>query len=440
MKKSIEYSFSNLTTKVVLYPISFLASILISRYLGAEDKGVYAYILILCSFLIPIFSFGISGGMKYYVSNKKYTIKEVWWSALLFGISLGLINALLLLILWRFNFLGASAEGLSLYQIIFVGLILISNGVYFFMTRIGMGASYFHTINSLELSKSVLNPLVMILLVYLLALRINGVLYAMLAINTLMALGISIRLFLLSKPNFRLNFLFIKKSLLYGIKGWLGDMAVRANVRLDQLILGGIVSSKSLGIYSVGVTLAEMLWIIPDSIGPVLFNRIAAEKNIDLKISMTERVNRILFLCSFLISVIWICFCYFVVIPLGYGKEFLGSIVPFVILIPGALFYIPAKVTTKLLSGTGLVLQTSKATAIGSAVSILLYLTLIPNFEIIGAAVASTIGYLFVSIFCIYYSKISYGLSLKNLFIFRRSDVIWLKSLSLNPLNRFKRS
>ncbi len=434
--KSAIYSVSNFATKLTLYPIGFIASIWISRYLGAEDKGVYAYIVILTSFFIPIFSLGIGGGLIYFISNKEYEINQVWLTTILLGLFVGLFNTMLLICLWNFNLLGESAGQFDFYHIAIVGMILVFNSVYFFLTRIGFGGSVFHSLNLFEILKSIMNPVFMILLVYVLALRIDGVLYSLLIMNVVLALGFATRLYLKFKPQMSFSFDFIKKSFIYGLKGWFGDMAVRANVRLDQLILGGIVSAKSLGIYSVGVTLSELLWIIPDSIGPVLFNRIAAEKDIQIKTRLTERIHRILFILSAIISIFWVLTCFYIIIPFGYGAEFSGSLLPMMILVPGALLYIPAKMTTKLLSGTGRILDTSKATVAGSAISILLYFILIPKFEIIGAAIASTIGYLFVSIFCTYFANLRYGLKVFNLFIPNTSDYYWMKDQILALKNR----
>lgn len=438
--KSALNSFSNLGTKVLLYPVSFLASIWIARYLGPEEKGIYAYIVVLSSFFIPIFSLGLGGGFIFFTSNKKYRPEDVGLTVFLSGLVIGFINALLVFVFWKFNLLGEVGEKITSHQIVFVCLILIFNAFYFFIGRMAVGVSRFNTINGLEILKSIMNPVVMILLVYLFALRIDGVLYGLLLLNMVLGLGIIYKMYRSYKPVLVFRKDFLKDSFFYGLKGWLGDMAVRANVRLDQIILGGIISAKSLGFYSISVTLTELLWIIPDSIGPVLFNRIAAEKDAETKLLLMEKIHRILFYLTLLIAVFWVLTCVYIVIPYGYGNEFQSSLVPLLILVPGAIIYISAKVTTKLLSGSGRILETSKATALGSGVSILLYIFLIPKYGVIGAALASTIGYCFVSLFCIYYSAKYFNTSLSGLFLLNKSDFAWLKEqyYSLKALARKK--
>jgi O-antigen/teichoic acid export membrane protein len=419
-------TLSNLITRLLLYPIGFLASIWISRYLGPEEKGIYAYIVILISFFIPIFSLGIGGGFRYYISNKEFEIKDILFTTLIISIGIGLLNALLIYLFFTVGWLGETGNNISPLQLSGIALILVFNSIYFFLTRISLGNSQFHMINFFELLKSLLNPVFMILFVFIFALRIDGVMLALIILNLILATGMFIRLNKYNKLSAYLNYKYIKKSITYGVKGWLGDMAVRANVRLDQLILGGVISPAALGIYSISVTLAEMVWILPDSIGTVLFNKIAEEKDTPIKVQLTERIHRLLFSISFVISIIWAFTSIYIIIPYGYGEAFQESAIPLLILIPGALFFITSKITTKLLSGSGQILQTSKATALGSIISIILYIILIPKYGILGAAAASSIGYIVLSLVCYYYTTKHYNVTLRRMFITQRQDIDWL--------------
>lgn len=209
------------------------------------------------------------------------------------------------------------------------------------------------------------------------------------------------------------------------------------------MILGIVVPAAALGFYAVAVTLAELFWLLPDSIGKVLFNRIAREHNSGFQEEMLCRVHRIVFWVSFILMIVGAVAVTYVIIPYGYGGKYLDSITPFLLLLPGTLLYIPAKITTKLLSSTGKILETSYATASGSVISIILYFILIPKFGIIGAAYAASIGYIFISIFCIYYVIRYYDITLKDLFLFSKDDLNWimtnLKKISPKKINTIEK-
>jgi O-antigen/teichoic acid export membrane protein len=425
---AVKHSFGNLATKLAIYPISFISSIIVARVLGPEQRGVFNYLLISVTFIIPIFSFGFGSGVIYYVSSKKYLPKDIFYSVVLISVIISSTICLLLLLLKQLNLLGTIGNQLGVFE--FTGLLLciILNFIFFFLTRILIGVSNFKNINLLTLFQGLLNPILLLILVGFFGMKLYGAVISMVVVNILAT--VSIIFIFLKNYNLvnKFDFDFVKDTFSYGIKSWLGDVAIQANVRLDQVVLGAISKPSSLGIYSISVFLAELLWLIPDAVGPVLFNKITGIKSIEGQENLTKRISRILLFIGTVSSFFLIIFVCYIIIPFGYGDEYSESIVPFLILIPGTICYILAKVITKILSGTGNIAMTSKATVSGSIISILFYIILIPRFDIVGAAIASSIGYISISLICLYFFKYKLKLTLKNLFVISKEDLIWMYS------------
>lgn len=427
---AIKHSFGNLIAKLAIYPISFVSSIIVARVLGPEQRGVFNYLLICVAFIIPIFSFGFGSGIIYFVSSKKYLPKDIFYSVVFISLIISSTICLLLFLLKKLNLLGTIGNQLGSFE--FSGLLLcvILNFIFFFLTRILIGVSSFKNVNLLTLIQGLLNSILLLILVGFLGMKLYGAVTSMVVVNILATVSI-IYIFLKNyKLVYKLDLGFVKDTFSYGIKSWLGDVAIQANVRLDQVVLGAISKPSSLGIYSISVFLAELLWIIPDAIGPVLFNRITSINSLQDQEKLTKRVSRILlFFGVFSSFILAIIVCFFI-IPYGYGTEYSDSILPFLILIPGTVCYILAKVITKILSGTGNIAMTSKATFIGSTICIVLYFFLIPRYNVIGAAISSSIGYCFVSMFTMYYLKYKMMIPLDGLFILNKEDIKWIKSIS----------
>lgn len=300
------------------------------------------------------------------------------------------------------------------------------------------GDSKFAGLNWLTIVQGLLNPILLLCLVWVLDLRIKGASLSIFLMNLICCLLIIIYSFKLYQPVFDFNREFIKKSFSYGLKGWLGDMAVRANIRLDQIILGAVASPALLGIYGISVLLVELIWVIPDSIGPVLFNRIAAEQNPKERINITIKMNRTLLYISTFVGIGLALVSYYIIIPLGYGQAYSGAIVPLLILIPGSVLFIIAKVTTKLLSGSGHIAATSTAMVVGSTITIILYFILIPKYDIIGAALASSLGYVAVSAACLYQYHKHFRKDLSSLFLFKMDDFIWIKTILFSQVKKLE--
>jgi O-antigen/teichoic acid export membrane protein len=129
----------------------------------------------------------------------------------------------------------------------------------------------------------------------------------------------------------------------------------------------------------------------------------------------------------------------FVLLPYGYGENFLGASTPFLLLLPGTILFITQKVLSKLLSGNGHIGLTSKAAIAGSCVSVGLYCILIPLYGIVGAAIASSIGYTAMSIFTFYYANRVFDLSIYSLFVPNRDDLKRLQQYYTQLSSKFRK-
>jgi len=61
----------------------------------------------------------------------------------------------------------------------------------------------------------------------------------------------------------------------FGAKSWLSQVAGAANVRLDQVLMAGLVSSQQLGLYAVAVTVASVAHGLVLAVSTALFPRVA---------------------------------------------------------------------------------------------------------------------------------------------------------------------
>ena len=68
----------------------------------------------------------------------------------------------------------------------------------------------------------------------------------------------------------------LKDCLKLGLQGFLSNLFQFFNYRLDVLILSFFLGVGAVGIYATAVTVAEMLWYVPEAIATVLFPKTAA--------------------------------------------------------------------------------------------------------------------------------------------------------------------
>ena len=422
-------SLGNVFTKILIYPINFISSIIIARYLGAEDRGVYAFIVLINSFILPLIMLGFGNGITYMISAKKFEIKKIFFTVIIYGFFLGLLSAIIIFTAWYFGLLGQTAGKISKLQISLVALALILATPQFFISRILLGNSQFTIINKLDIFQNIFQPILLLFLCYGLSLRITGTALAVASLSAIMLFTNFIIAYKKYAPLFIFNNSFFKECFAYGLKGWPADVSTRANARLDQMLLGFFAPAKELGLYSIAVTLSELLWIIPDAVGVVLFTKLAGMDNLNEKTKLMELIHRLLFWVLIALSVGWALVVSYIIIPYGYGSEYQDSVILFLLLLPGTVGYISAKVITKILSGSGQIGLTSMSITIGAITTSILYFVLVPHYHSFGAASASSFGYIFTSLICIliYHKNITI-FNFKSFFQIDMSDIKLVKN------------
>lgn len=178
------------------------------------------------------------------------------------------------------------------------------------------------------------------------------------------------------------------------------------NYRLDLFILDYYKGKAEVGIYSQGVSLAQMLWFLPEIVALVIFSHsLNAKKEKKFAESLMKYVQKVMTVLGGLLVPIALISYY--LIPLIYGKAFSGSSLIFVIILPGVYAMILFKMLNGDLAARGYPLVASYVFSPAVVLNLVLNFLLIPRYAGIGAAVASCVSYLFASLayFIVYRHK-----------------------------------
>jgi stage V sporulation protein B len=207
----------------------------------------------------------------------------------------------------------------------------------------------------------------------------------------------------------------------FGIKGYAANLLMFFNYRLDSLIVNGLVGVASLGIYSIAVSLAEVIWYAAGAIGTVMFPHVSG-----LERREADRVTPIVCRNVYFVTLLG-CVAMFAlsrwVILLAFGSAMLPALIPLWLLLPGILALSGAKVISSYLSGIG---RPEYATAIAGGtviITIALDLLLIPRYGIAGAAVASSIVYTAAAVASIYALRRESGASVLQTILIQPQDI-----------------
>lgn len=180
-----------------------------------------------------------------------------------------------------------------------------------------------------------------------------------------------------------------RKMLRFGSTVVLGDALQLANYRMDLFILAAFVPLSDIGVYAVAVSLAEMLWQLPNAVSRSILPRIMAGQ------LQRSGVNRISFglgvLAAGLALIGWFLVVELVEPLFGSGFQRVPSILA--VLLPGVVLIGATKPLAAWTLSCGFPNRNLMASAAGFGVVLVGNLLLVPRLGILGAALASTLAY-----------------------------------------------
>jgi O-antigen/teichoic acid export membrane protein len=165
------------------------------------------------------------------------------------------------------------------------------------------------------------------------------------------------------------------------------------NLRLDQILIGAFLPPYQLGLYVAAVAWSTAVFLAPNAIGNVLFPRIASSANSPAqRAGLLAQGVRIGILTSAVVGVCLLALTRYA-IPLLFGKAFAGAVPVAYVLIFAAVICAVNIIFEESLRGLGNTRAVFWGETVGVGMTVLALALLLPRFGIIGAGLASILGY-----------------------------------------------
>ena len=409
MKKSKEKLLNNLfflsllkKANVILFGL--LATVIIHHLLSPELKGEYAYIHNIVVTLTTILNLGINLVLPSYVRKKND------WTLSTFYI--------LILTLFLINFLLSLAAGIIMQDALcFLYGMAVACGV-ISMQVLNCTLIYdFKTTVLANIAGTVSNVVILFAALITDYENINIVFIALITKEVICS---AICYFAVAK-SIHLKDVKVrewKRIIIAGLIPMLTSLLSILNYKVDIMELRWLgISNHAIGIYSVGLNLAEYVLLMSDVFKDVLFHKTARDDNIQF-------VNRSLRFCSTLMIIVYSVIIVFgrIIIRIIYGASYVEAYAVTILVVFGTFSMMYFK-----LLGTLFVAQGNWIfyffTLLGSVIiNILSNLLFIPFIGIYGSALTSLLSYSFAGFaFIIKYVR-TYNLSLPDILLLRRED------------------
>lgn len=392
MSNYIKNIISTFNRQLLSLILGIFTAAIIARYLGVENRGVYALILLLPTTIFTFLNLGINSAIVYFIGKKNNNIKDIIQSIKLISIVLITISTIIgfIIILFYKNIFFKDVNEIYLFlALFFIPSLIYTN----FLQAIFIGYENFKTINYIL----ILHPIIFLFLLTLnlfFDFKLEGVLIAELLTHYIILFITHYyikKLYHKNKGNASKELIYSK--LKYGFKNHIANMISFFEYRLDLFMVTYYLDLKSVGAYVIAVNIAEKIWMVASSVSSVMFARIANLTDKKEKASITIYSAKVVFIVSSIIGIV----LYFVsgkLIILLFGQEYNMSILPFLYLLPGIVFWSVVKVYASYIAGEGKPEYNIYVSVISVILNFIFNIILIPEYGLSGAAIATSIAYI----------------------------------------------
>lgn len=407
-----EYVFSVLA-KVISAFSGVVYSILFARYLGPELRGEAAVILNYSEMISLVLCMGIYQAYPYF---KKITGKDLYMEFINYTFGLFLLYTFITVFL------------VSVFEC------SISMALSILLAPILMGIkqlNYFVLIENPKIRNTANIKLDVFDIIFLTILLV--VTKADYGFCVFFLVTKHLVFFVIACLNLKVNFLKIRPTLKgvlpyakYGVVPMITVILMEVNYKVDVILLERLdINAIDIGIYSLGVMLAQKLWMIPDALKDILLSKLAKGKTKH----EVAKVTRI----SFWITVVMVLGMVVFgkpMICLMYGNEFADSYMVTVTILAGVLGMVFYKMVYSFNVANGKKNVNLILLGIAAIVNIVSNVIAIPYWGIMGSAVASLFscglcGLSFLTYFC-YTTKTS----VIDMLLLKKADIEGLKQFT----------
>lgn len=390
------------STQLMSVGAGFLNTLLLARLLGPELQGEWALYLQFTQFSTLLLSVGLPGALIYFIASGKMSVydgeqvsKRVLWLAgiglLLFTVAYSFTQNRWLL---PDNLLQSST--LLLIPLHSIGLLAVQC-----QSALLQAQNQFRKTAWIQLFGTVGYMVASSLMYWLFPASSEMALPILLWVYTGISLGQYVWLRQMLRPESTKSITGIGFSALwqYSALAFATNLIQFLNYKMDVWILRYYeCTSYSLGIYTLSVSLSQLLWLFPQALQSILFRDISNRKDIENLYRETKRWTGLLILYV-LVGGFAGAGLAKLFVPLLFGEAYANVPNIISILLLGIAPFGVIMIVSAYFSGTGRVYINFISAIIGFVTGFLFDLLWIPEFGIKGAAAASIASYWSTAIF-----------------------------------------
>jgi O-antigen/teichoic acid export membrane protein len=193
----------------------------------------------------------------------------------------------------------------------------------------------------------------------------------------------------------------LRAALAFGLRAHLCNVITFLNYRLTLYLVSVMLGASATGMYALAVQLAEMLWLFSGAASSIVFPESAAHSKSPAALEqMVKKIAALVVQVTLAGALVAAAVTPFA-LPFAFGKEFQGSVAPFLILLPGIVAWSYMSIVSNALAGMGFQNVNIKGALLCLALSLTGCVLAIPAWGTSGAALASSIAFSITALYTV---------------------------------------
>lgn len=237
---------------------------------------------------------------------------------------------------------------------------------------------------------------------------------------------------LIAFQNLKINIFKLRPSLKkaipyikYGIVPMITLIMMEINYKADIIMMERLgVTNFDIGVYSLGITLAQKIWIIPDALKDILLSKLVGGKS-EEEVAKISRLS----LVVVLIFIVGIAIVGKPFINILYGSDYDSAYTVLLILVIGIIGMVFYKMVYSYNVVNGYKHINLILLGIAAASNVVINALLIPRWGMLGAAVASTCSYFVCGIGFLVFFHRKTNVPYRDVIIIKKEDMKLFKSI-----------
>lgn len=389
LRKNIAITFSGQVGRVIF---ATAATAFLARGLGPDGRGLYALAIWMPLTLSTFAQFGQVGVNSTFAGLFRDKREELFLQTLFVAIFFGAIGlvAMFVYFFWLPIPLGKFAN-IPDDIVILSAFIIPVMSLDCMLRELARGAERISSTVLITTVGFAVRAAAIFVLIFVMGMGVATAIWIFILVQVLTSLGYiwSVRDFATLNVK-KLSLTFIKKCLRFGLVFTFGDAGAYLNTYIAVFLLAQLqVSEAQIGLFAVATMLGSQMSMIPMSITQAFLPHLS--NNPGQRLSQTPEVFRFTLVACFFIMIGFFVFSY-PAVRLLLGREYLASVPPLLVMVPGLAMFGPMRVLGVHLWVLKKPLYGTVINWIVLAIMIGLCIWLVPLVGIIGAAIAFSLN------------------------------------------------